>query len=116
MEQWGELRFYVFIAVLAGFWTYFTWFSDGVFRILRWLLAWLERAVQTVIRLVTVLVWLPLAYLWVLFRKVGALLWRLVRGVLQILLMPLSPLVRFFSPLGKVPAAYFGASSVGFAG
>ncbi|MGI6125728.1 MAG: spore cortex biosynthesis protein YabQ [Planifilum sp.] len=106
-SNWGELRFYVFIAVLAGFWTYFTWFSDGVFRILRWLFAWLERAVQTVIRLVTVLVWLPLAYLWVLFRKVGALLWRLVRGVLQILLMPLSPLVRFFSPLGKVPAAVF---------
>ena len=42
-SNWGELRFYVFVAVLAGFWIYFSWFSGGVFRFLRWLLQGLER-------------------------------------------------------------------------
>ena len=54
-SNWGELRFYVFVAVLAGFWIYFSWFSDGVFRFLRWLLQGLERIGKAVIRVVTVL-------------------------------------------------------------
>lgn len=106
-SNWGELRFYVFMAVLAGFWTYFSWFSNGVFRALRWLFEWVERTARSLLRLMIVLVWFPLAYLWALFRKVGTLLWRLVRGVFRILLKPFSPLMRFFSPLKRVPAAVY---------
>jgi len=106
-SNWGELRFYVFVAVLAGFWIYFSWFSDGVFRSLRWLLQWVERIGRSVIRLVVVVVWFPLAYLWALCRKAGTLLWRLVRGVLRLILVPFSPLGRLLSPLGKAPAAVF---------
>ncbi len=39
----GELRFYVFVAVLTGFWIYFSWFSNAAFHFLRWLLQGLER-------------------------------------------------------------------------
>lgn len=106
-SNWGELRFYVFVAVLAGFWIYFTWFSDGVFRFLRWLLQGLERIGKSVIRLVTVLVWFPIAYLWALFRRAGMLLWRLARGVLRLVLAPFSPLIRLLSPLAKAPAAVY---------
>lgn len=103
----GELRFYVFVAVLAGFWIYFSWFSDGVFRFLRWLLQWIERVGKAVIRLAMVLVWFPLAYLWALFRKAGMLLYRLTRGVFRLILLPFSPLGRFLSPLRKAPATFY---------
>jgi spore cortex biosynthesis protein YabQ len=104
-SNWGELRFYVFVAVLAGFWIYFSWFSGGVFRFLRWLLQGLERLGRAVIRVVTVLVWFPLAYLWALFRRAGLLLWRLARGAFRLIAAPFFPLVRFLSPLGKAPKA-----------
>jgi len=101
----GELRFYVFVAVLTGFWVYFSWFSNAVFHFLRWLLQWLERIGSFVIRLVAVFVWFPLAYLWALFRKAGMLLIRLVRGMFRLILLPLSPVVRFLSRPGKAFAA-----------
>jgi spore cortex biosynthesis protein YabQ len=106
-SNWGELRFYVFVAVLAGFWIYFSWFSDGVFRFLRWLLHGLERIGRSVIRVVTVLVWVPLAYLWALFRRAGMLLWRLARGLFRLVLVPFTPLTRLLSPLRKALEGLF---------
>ena len=103
-SNWGELRFYVFVAVLAGFWIYFSWFSDGVFRFLRWLLQGLERVWKGChpggdgSRLVS-------PRLSVGPFPQGGPARRRLRGAFRLIAAPFFPLVRFLSPLGKAPKA-----------
>lgn len=61
--NWGELRFYVAVALLAGAGLYF-WLASqvisGLFRLVFWLLGWLANLVAM---LVLKLVWNPLVFL-----------------------------------------------------
>lgn len=56
----GEMRFYVFIGLLIGFWLYFLWFSFTTIRVVVILMKIIKQIVRFVIRSVEILILKPL--------------------------------------------------------
>jgi spore cortex biosynthesis protein YabQ len=99
-SNWGELRFYFFVAVCAGFLLYFKWFSRQVIRVIRLIILLVERFLVLMARILYGCVWVPLVGLWRLLNVVGKLLLWVVSVCLKGLLAPLVWLTRpFFRPL-----------------
>lgn len=99
-SNWGELRFTVLIAIAAGWFLYYSWFSNFTIRLLRVLLSWTETLCRVILRILYVSLWLPLAALSMLLYRVGVGLFRLLRALFfRFPLWLLSPLFRWLQPL-----------------
>jgi spore cortex biosynthesis protein YabQ len=97
----GELRFYLVVAVLLGFFLYHRWFTRPVLRIIRRIIAGVEWTALQVYRTFKVVVWNPLVFLaratWRLLRWLYRLLLSVVRICLTPLAVPFRPVLKFAS-------------------
>jgi spore cortex biosynthesis protein YabQ len=100
-SNWGQLRFFIFIAILVGFYLYFEWLSQFVTRTVRWLVLWIEKVIDWIVVLLYYLLWIPLM-------TIGTFLLQMVKGQYRLivivgkgLLKLLIPIRWLFSPLLK---------------
>jgi spore cortex biosynthesis protein YabQ len=98
--NWGELRLYVVVALLAGLGLYYWLASPLVMSLFRAVIAVLEWLANLLAMLVLRLVWAPILFiagllwavlltLWRWIRKIGLWLWRLLDGLGNWLFTPL---------------------------
>ncbi|UWE03775.1 spore cortex biosynthesis protein YabQ [Laceyella sacchari] len=97
-SNWGELRFYLFIAICLGFLLYFRWFSQLVIRFIRVLFQLVEWMIHFLGQAVYTMVYVPLSFmarcLWICARAVARGAWTLIRWICLPLAWLLGPLVR----------------------
>ncbi|QKG83092.1 spore cortex biosynthesis protein YabQ [Kroppenstedtia pulmonis] len=98
-SNWGELRFYVFVAVISGLAVYYYWFSRGMMSWIRRILDGLEKIIRWLLKLLQVILWTPVV-------TVGIALYRLLtfllRTCIQVLMFPLrllKPAAKIFHPV-----------------
>ncbi|OYD06357.1 spore cortex biosynthesis protein YabQ [Paludifilum halophilum] len=106
-SNWGELRFYIFVAVLLGLLAYYAWFSRGMIRGIQWLLQVVEQILQLVWRVFYVVLWVPVAGIVSLLRQLLLFFLRILRSLLRFPLRLLSPLGRLFQPIVRRVADWF---------
>ncbi|MFD1395643.1 spore cortex biosynthesis protein YabQ [Kroppenstedtia eburnea] len=99
-SNWGELRFYIFAAILTGWLTYHTWFESWVRRGIEWSVHAVEQILRFFLWLFLVVVWRPGVAVWGLLKKLLVLGFRLLLWILRIPLWILSPLGRWLQPVG----------------
>lgn len=87
-SNWGELRFFIFLGVLTGFGAYYTWLSQGMIQVIRWVIRAVERIFAGLVRLLYVLIWLPAIYIWIFFLTILRFFGRLMMWI--------------FSPFGRL--------------
>lgn len=92
-SNWGEMRFYIMLAIIAGILSYLRLFTKTVTKILTKLLQFVEWLINKLIRLIEVVIYRPVALLFVL-------LWRVVRAILLFIWKIITkPLLWLLSPL-----------------
>ncbi|SFJ35748.1 spore cortex biosynthesis protein YabQ [Thermoflavimicrobium dichotomicum] len=97
-SNWGQLRFYIFIAILAGLFFYYQWLSKLVIQIIRVVFNSIEYLLRWIIALVRLLVWVPLVTLCSWIRNLFLILCKMVmRPILWIF----KPIHRLFVPYIK---------------
>jgi spore cortex biosynthesis protein YabQ len=95
-SNWGEMRFYIMLAIIAGILFHLRFLTKTVTKTLTKLLQFVEWLITKLIRLIEIVFYRPII-------RLILLLWRVVRGVLLFiwkivtkpLLWLLSPLLRF---------------------
>jgi spore cortex biosynthesis protein YabQ len=97
-SNWGELRFYIFVAIVIGFALYQVWFSRWVTRVVQWVVQIVEALLRVLMRIVYVTLWIPLTAIWTVVRKLWELLLALLRGIGRFLAWLASPLLRWMRP------------------
>jgi spore cortex biosynthesis protein YabQ len=93
-SNWGELRFYVFIAVCLGFFLYYQWFSQQVIRLIRWLIDLMEKILYGIARALYILIWIPLVYLVLFLRNLLRFLLQISWKFIKVLFIPIWWLIR----------------------
>jgi spore cortex biosynthesis protein YabQ len=88
-SNWGELRFYIFVAVCLGFFFYYQWLSKLAIRLLGWLIDLMEKILYGIVRVVYVLLWIPVVRLVRFVRSFFSFLLRTSRKLLKFLLFPI---------------------------
>ncbi|MBA4542436.1 MULTISPECIES: spore cortex biosynthesis protein YabQ [Thermoactinomyces] len=89
-SNWGEMRFYFFVAVGVGFLLYFRWFSRTVTKMIRLFLYGMERLLFFCFRILRLCLWVPLLSLW----QLAIVVLRFALQVIRWLLMPFLWLAR----------------------
>lgn len=100
-SNWGELRFYIFIAVCAGLLLYYNWFSRQTIRVIRLLVQAIERILHWMVVTIHALIWVPLVQLWVLLHKLFQLLFKLLLSLGKAGLKLFVPIEWLTRPLRK---------------
>ncbi|MBA4601259.1 spore cortex biosynthesis protein YabQ [Thermoactinomyces mirandus] len=95
-SNWGELRFYFFVAVCAGFFIYFKWASRHVIYGIRMLLNFVERILSFLFRLLYLCCWVPVNAVWAVSKRIILFFWKGIHAVVRLML---SPLVFLFRPV-----------------
>lgn len=85
-SNWGELRFYIFIAICLGFFIYLHYLSSHASKMLRWMIFLIKRIVTTILYLLDAVVWKPVKKLFRLFRAI----------VMGLILIPLTLVTKWF--------------------
>jgi spore cortex biosynthesis protein YabQ len=93
-SNWGELRFYIFVAVCLGFFFYYQWLSKLVIRLLRWLVHVIEQILYRIARTIYVLIWLPVVRLVRFVRSFLSFLVQIMRKLVKFLLFPIEWIMR----------------------
>lgn len=101
-SNWGEMRFYIMIAIIAGILCYLRLLTRPVTRILVTLLKMIERLIKLLIRVVNVLVYRPVV-------RISLLLWRIVRKLALIcwailtkpIIWAINPIISYCRPYIK---------------
>lgn len=73
-SNWGEMRFYIMLAIIAGIVFYFRLLTKPVTSMLTSLLRTMEWLIKTIIRIAEVVLYRPVVFLY-------RLLWRMVRSI-----------------------------------
>ncbi|MBD1372454.1 spore cortex biosynthesis protein YabQ [Hazenella sp. IB182357] len=97
-SNWGELRFYIFLAICFGFFSYHRWMSAEVIRILRKILVGLEQIVRFLLQVIYVLIIAPIVWIWNACVKILLFLQKVSIWILKQLLRPIDWL---FRPISK---------------
>ncbi len=74
-SNWGEVRFYIFVAICFGFVVYFRYASEQISHMLRYIIRFLEAIITGLFSLLVVIFWNPLKKI---VSILGALFWGLV--------------------------------------
>lgn len=93
-SNWGELRFYFFVAVCLGFLIYFKWASRPVLRGIRMLFHILERIFFFLARLFHLLIFSPARILFRGCRRLAGLIWKGITACIKLILSPFFFLLR----------------------
>ncbi|MCS1352388.1 spore cortex biosynthesis protein YabQ [Mechercharimyces sp. CAU 1602] len=102
-SNWGQLRVYVFVAVIGGYTIYQYWFSATAFHVMKRTFAMIELIFYQFVRMLVMVIGGPIYWLWVLVVSLLSWLWRLARSIATIVWRLLSPLLRWMaSPLAPL--------------
>lgn len=97
-SNWGEMRFYIMLAIIAGILFYLRLFTKTVTKILTKLFQFVEWFISKLIRLVEVVLYRPIVLLivllWRVVRSVLLFIWKIITKTLLWLLSPLFTLCR----------------------
>lgn len=93
-SNWGELRFYFFVAVCLGFLIYFKWASRQVIRGIRRLLSIVEQIFSFLARLFHLFVLRPVLFFLGGCQRLANLIWIGIKACMKLLLSPLFFLLR----------------------
>ncbi|MGA8943827.1 MAG: spore cortex biosynthesis protein YabQ [Thermoactinomyces sp.] len=93
-SNWGELRFYFFVAVCTGFFIYFKWVSQQAIYGIRILLNVAERILSFLFRLLYLGLWVPANAVWKLTGRLVFFLWKGIYALVRLLLSPFVLLLR----------------------
>lgn len=93
-SNWGEFRFYFFIAVCTGFFIYFKWVSRQVIYGIRILLNFAERILSFLFRLLYLCLWVPVNAVWTVIKRCVRFLWKGIFAFVRLLLSPFIFLLR----------------------
>lgn len=88
----GQLRFYVFLGLFLGVWTYFWLISVSFKRFVVMLIQVVQYIVHLIWRLAEILIGTPLRLIWRLFAGIARLAWRVLRFILNLLLRLTRPI------------------------
>lgn len=72
-SNWGELRFYIFVAICLGFLIYFQYLSKSIRESIRRILQFMEWLIRFIVRLLDTLVFKPVVKLWTIVRAIFGL-------------------------------------------
>jgi spore cortex biosynthesis protein YabQ len=97
-SNWGEMRFYIMLAIIAGILFYLWLFTKTVTNILTKLLQFVEWFISKLIRLIEVVLYRPVVrlihFLWCVVRSIFLFIWKIITKVLLWLLRPFRTLCR----------------------
>lgn len=88
-SNWGDLRFYVFFAILFGVFLYYRWLHRLVKKLLQQFIQLLESAIYRLYQLWLLLVWGPIIWSWGILLKLLTLIWKAICFVGRGILWPL---------------------------
>ncbi|MCH5585868.1 spore cortex biosynthesis protein YabQ [Shimazuella sp. AN120528] len=98
-SNWGEMRFYIMIAIIAGILFYLRLLTKPITNILTKLLYFVEWLIKRVIRLIEILFYRPIvrliSLLWRMFRAILLFIWKIIT---KPLLWLLGPVIRYCRP------------------
>jgi spore cortex biosynthesis protein YabQ len=98
-SNWGEMRFYIMIAIIAGILFYLRLLTKPVTVILTKLLQFIEWLINCLIRTFLMLIYRPIVQViflfWKIFRSIVLFIWKIIT---KPLLWILSPLITFCRP------------------
>lgn len=98
-SNWGEMRFYIMLAIIAGILLYLRLLTKPVTAVLTKLLHFIERLITKLIRLFEVLFYRPIVrlfmLLWKIIRTLLLYIWKIIT---KPLLWLLSPLITYCKP------------------
>lgn len=103
-SNWGDFRFYIFIAIVAGLATYLHWFSSKVRQSLIWILDIIEKTAYQCYRILYNIIWVPILHIVNVLKKIWGFTVTIIQGTLEILLRPFRWL---FRPVQRVVIAQF---------
>ncbi|RAL23183.1 spore cortex biosynthesis protein YabQ [Thermoflavimicrobium daqui] len=92
-SNWGQLRFYIFIAVLLGLFVYYQWLSRWVVYLIELTIYLMELLFRWIFHLLRLLIWLPVITLCGWLNRLLQLIWRLFTLPIIWLLKPLNYLI-----------------------
>ena len=95
-SNWGELRFYFFVAVCLGFFLYFKWASRQVIRGIRILFNIMEQIFSFFARLFHLLVLRPVLFVLRGCQRLAKLIWAGINACIKLVL---SPFIFLFRPV-----------------
>lgn len=99
-SNWGELRFYIFVAILAGWAIYHRWLSAKVSRGIEWGMGMVERTLQLILRVLQMMIWMPILAIWNLLMNILSRILSLLRLILRLPLWMLAPAGRWLKRVG----------------
>lgn len=97
ISNWGELRFYIFVAVCVGFFLYYHYVSKGAIRGIGTLVDWVDKTLHVIARGVYLLLYLPCYHAVLFLRRLLLAVLRLLWIVLRALFV--TPIVWLTRPL-----------------
>lgn len=98
-SNWGDFRFYIFLAILVGLGSYLQWCSQKVSRTITFIIQGIERTLHGIYRLVYHFVWMPIVHIGTGLMRIGQVL---MGVVLSILLFLWRPFRWAFQPVQRV--------------
>ncbi|SFX39838.1 spore cortex biosynthesis protein YabQ [Thermoactinomyces sp. DSM 45891] len=101
-SNWGELRFYIFLAIILGVFLYYQWLSKFTTRLIEICIRVIEWIIQFHIKAVQVIVIRPILFTIGLIRKlllfILQLFWKMLQFSLRPLLWLCSPITNRIEP------------------
>ncbi|MFC7443351.1 spore cortex biosynthesis protein YabQ [Laceyella putida] len=111
-SNWGELRFYLFIAICLGFLLYFKWCSRLIIRWIRLLFQLVEWLIHFLGQTIYTLVYLPLLFIVQCLQTCSRMLIRVIWTLVKWMGLPLAWLLRpIVRPVGKWARPYLDKAS-----
>lgn len=98
-SNWGDFRFYIFVAIVVGLGSYLYWFSSKVTYAIKLLIQGIEKLAHVAYRAAYYTIWVPGMYLWTALKKIWDVLVRVLFSLVSIVLRPF---MWVFKPVQRV--------------
>ncbi|MBA4495810.1 spore cortex biosynthesis protein YabQ [Paenactinomyces guangxiensis] len=100
-SNWGQLRFYIFVAVCMGFFLYYHWVSKQMIRLIQLIIKVIEKLVHWTLLALRALIWIPLVTLWAFLENMFQFLFKILLILAKAFLKCLAPLEWIARPFKK---------------
>lgn len=101
-SNWGELRFYIFVAIVLGIFLYYQWLSRWMINLIRTCVQMIEWLIHALIRLGQVMIIGPILFVVQLIQRLLSFLWNLIKKICFFIL--LRPILWLFRPITNLLA------------
>lgn len=98
-SNWGELRFYIFVAICTGIFLYYQWLSRQVIKGIRWTISLIEKLILWLWMAIQAFIWIPLIQICRWMIQLLMMLWRLLFTLGKVFLKIFIPIEWLFRPV-----------------